>query len=171
MKTNSLFVITVVVFLSGCASFPSKGVLDKTLLDGNVQVDQEILPEQEKSLTRASKMVQAGALVEATLYTPGYRKLKALSEARRTRETTEYITKLFKEIEDTTNPNEICFLTYFEHASIDLAKPERWKLKVNIDDGEWKELTPIEKNKIPNYVIRGASQYVGTDLLRSLRLG
>lgn len=162
MKQN-IILLVIVGTLSGCASFPSEGPLNRSLVNGDILVNQQIVPEQEKSLTRASKMVQAGALIEATLYTPGYRKLKLLSEARRTRETEEYILEKFKEIESTTDANRICFLTYFEHASIDLAKPDRWKLKVSINGGGWQELSPISKDVIPDYIIRGASRYIGTD--------
>lgn len=162
MIKGFIFIGALVLF-SGCASFPSKGITNRALIDGIVQADHQISPDQEKSFTRASKMVQAGALVEATLYAPGYRKLKALGEARRTKETSEYIDKEFKEIEGTTDLNKVCFITYFEHATIDLAKPERWKLKVSLDDSEWKELTPLAKDVTPDYIIRGASRYVGTD--------
>lgn len=158
-----IFILGAAVILSGCASFPAKGMTSRNLVDGLVQPDHQVVAQDEKSFSRASKMTQAGALVEATLYTPGYRKIKALAEARRTKETAEHITSKFKEIDNTTNPDRICFITYFEHASIDLAKPERWKLKVRLDDSEWLEMAPVDKNVVPDYVIRGASRYVGTD--------
>ncbi|MCG2726167.1 MAG: hypothetical protein L6420_07940 [Elusimicrobia bacterium] len=152
MNKSIISFAILVIFLSGCASFPSKGITESFLVTGEIPLELQNLKNKEKSLTRAKNMVQAGALIEATLYTTGYSKLKTLSEARRTKDTEEDIKNKFKEIEKIKKDN-MCFLVYLKHASIDLAKPERWKLKASVNDGEWKKLELIPNNMIPDYTV------------------
>jgi len=156
------YALLLCIFLSGCATlglsqYGSKGLLNRLYITGDISTTFKDFDSAEKELSRGSKMVQAGALIEAKLYSPAYKKIQYLREAVRTRESSDQITKGLSEIDASTNLNRLCFMTYLEHATIDLAKPSRWKLKVRLDDGQWVPLVPVSRDDVPNYVLRGGS--------------